>query len=372
MLISIFASIGSQNLWDELILKNEVNILRERYNTSPKPSPQGEGVATKDIKFVVFSYDPKNPFYKSSDIVYKEYFPIWSKNPKNIFRNIKNFFSFLGVVIKSDLIVIWWGWIIYDKEKQTTKSPLDAWVFRTNIFRLFFKKFSFFWVWISIDEKNTDSQAKVKKIFKKAKSIEVRDDYSHNLLKKLWIKSKVILDPVFSDKNPPISVFPPEGERSSHKDRSLINRKLCLKKLDSRDFTLNDLKRIDFADKKVWLAFRRWYISKTDNPQMEVLIIKEIIEYIQNSGWKVILLPHSFHKDDILANDYEWMKLILEKVKWVEITNSMEETYETYKNKKIDLCLAERLHSIILSNVYEIPFVAISYGKKTNEVLRDF
>lgn len=342
MLISIFASIGSQNLGDELILKNEIAILRERYKD-------------KLPRFIVFSYDPKNPFYQASDVEYKEYFPIWSKNPKNFFRNLKNFFSFLWVVIKSDLVVVWWWWIIYDREKQATKSPLDSWVFRTGVFRFLLKKIIFFWVGISIDDSKQDSILKVKKIFKKAKSIEVRDDYSHGLLKNLWIESKVILDPVFSDAW-----------------EAKINRNLCLKKLDSREFTLKDLTRIDFTGKRVWLAIRKGYISKTDNPQMEILIIKEIIEFIQKSGWKVILLAHSFHKDDILANDYEWMKLILEKVKWVEITNSMEETYETYKNKKIDLCLSERLHSIILSNVYKIPFIAISYGKKTSEVLKEF
>jgi len=30
----------------------------------------------KETKFVVFSYDYKNPFYKKSNIKYKEYFPV--------------------------------------------------------------------------------------------------------------------------------------------------------------------------------------------------------------------------------------------------------------------------------------------------------
>jgi polysaccharide pyruvyl transferase WcaK-like protein len=139
MIISIFASIWAQNLWDELILKNEIKMLEKEY--------------WKKTQFIVFSYDYKNPFFKKSNIVYKEYFPTWMKQISNLPRNIKNFFSFLNVVIKSDLIVIWWWGIIYDNEKQTAKWPLDSWLFRTNIFSLFRKKFNFFAVWINISNK---------------------------------------------------------------------------------------------------------------------------------------------------------------------------------------------------------------------------
>ncbi|MDR1987210.1 MAG: hypothetical protein LBQ24_00060 [Candidatus Peribacteria bacterium] len=47
----------------------------------------------------------------------------------------------------------------------------------------------------------------------------------------------------------------------------------------------------------------------------------------------------------------------------------MNSVYEVYKNKEIDFCFAQRLHSIILCWVYEIPFVGVSYSKKTDEIL---
>jgi len=65
------------------------------------------------------------------------------------------------------------------------------------------------------------------------------------------------------------------------------------------------------------------------------------------------------------------MKLIASKLKDIEIAWSMQETYDFYKNKKLDIVLAQRLHSIILSQVYEIPFVWISYSKKTSEILNE-
>ena len=49
----------------------------------------------------------------------------------------------------------------------------------------------------------------------------------------------------------------------------------------------------------------------------------------------------------------------------------MQETYKYYSEKKVDIVLAQRLHSIILSQVYEIPFIGISYSRKTKEILNE-
>jgi len=339
MIISIFASIWAQNLWDELILKNEIQILEKEYS--------------KETQFIVFSYDYKNPFYKKSNIKYKEYFPVWIKNPKNIFRNISNFFIFLFSVFKSDLIVIWWGWIIYDNEKQSTNNPLNQWVFRTNIFRFFKKKIEFFVVWLNI--KNESNFNKVKKIFNKAYKITVRDVYSSNLLFNLWVKSEIVNDPVFNDVKE-------------------VNKKNCLiKKVDSINFTFKDIENIDLEWKKVALAFRKWYLSdkwEKFNGQYEQWKINELINFIINKWWEVILLPHSFHNVDNMANDYNFLSKFLRITEKIRIINSMDEVYSKYIYREMDLVLAMRLHSIILSQVYNIPFIWISYSTKTEEVLK--
>jgi polysaccharide pyruvyl transferase WcaK-like protein len=93
MIILIFASVGFSNLGDELILKNEIELLRIQH-------------IEKNPKFLVFSYDHKNPFYKKDYIEYKPYFPINIRKINNIILNIKNFFLFLYFLMKSDLIVI--------------------------------------------------------------------------------------------------------------------------------------------------------------------------------------------------------------------------------------------------------------------------
>jgi len=347
MNISILASIWCQNLWDELILKNIVK--RKNFGFFSTPG----------LKFNIFSYDPKNPFFETQNIKYKEYFPIWSKKPKNILRNLYNFFVFINTISKSDLLIIWWWGIIYDNENQSVKNPLDSWVFRTKIARFFKIDIVFYWVWIDI--KNQDNLEKLKTIFKWAKDIFVRDSNSQNILEKIWIKSKIILDPVFND-----NISSPGVENSTP------GLKMCLKKLNSKEFNLKDLNNIDFNEKKVWIAFRSWFFNNHKNKNLwdsiEILKIKELINFIIKLWWEVILLPHSFHKTDILANDYNF----LSKFKsWnIKISSSMQETYEYYTQKKLDLCLAQRYHAMILSEVYEIPFIWFIYWSKTRELLR--
>jgi polysaccharide pyruvyl transferase WcaK-like protein len=51
------------------------------------------------------------------------------------------------------------------------------------------------------------------------------------------------------------------------------------------------------------------------------------------------------------------------------IKASLQEVYNAYRNREIDFCFAERLHSIILCQVYGIPFIGVSYSKKTEEIL---
>lgn len=338
-IISIFASIWCQNLWDELILKNEIKILREEF--------------WENTRFYVFTYDKRDIFFEDKNIFYKEYFPVWIKQTRNIFRNIKNFLSFLNITRKSDFVVIWWGWIIFDKENQSTKTPLDLWSFRTKIFRLFGKKIYFFRIWIDI--KKEENLKKLKKIFKKYFKVIVRDENSKNILDFIWVKSEIRRDPVFYD----------DWIKKILKD-------FCLKKVKSTNFSVEDLKSLDFdfSWKTVWIAFRSWYLVKKSNisERMEEWKIREIINFLKKSWAKVVLLPHSFHKTDIKANDFEFLKKFLDN--WVFLPENMNKVYDFYKNKKMDLCLSMRLHSMILAQVYEISYIWVSYSLKTEEALK--
>jgi polysaccharide pyruvyl transferase WcaK-like protein len=336
MIILIFASVGFSNLGDELILKNEIELLRIQH-------------IEKNPKFLVFSYDHKNPFYKKDYIEYKPYFPINIRKINNIILNIKNFFLFLYFLMKSDLIVIGWGWLFFDNEVWNKKNPLDLWLFRRRIFNLFLKKVSFFRVWIDI--KNNDNLKKIEKLFKNSSNVSVRDNNSYELLKGLWIESVIENDPVFFDR------------------WKEVLKKSLIWKISSTNFDISKLEKFDFENKKIWIAFRSWYLVENwlMSDRLEEWKLREIINYIVISGWEIVLLPHSFHDTDVLSNDYIFLKRFL----WnnVTIKNSVLEVYNTYKNKEIDICFSMRLHSVILSHVYEIPFVWVSYSKKTDEIL---
>ena len=103
------------------------------------------------------------------------------------------------------------------------------------------------------------------------------------------------------------------------------------------------------------------------------------MEYLIQKKARIILLPHSFHQFDQESNDYVFFKDLLAKyfniheksiiTNNILISHSIEETYNYYTENKMDLVLASRLHSIILSRVYKIPYIALSYSRKTDEQL---
>jgi polysaccharide pyruvyl transferase WcaK-like protein len=143
--------------------------------------------------------------------------------------------------------------------------------------------------------------------------------------------------------------------------------------IPSFDFNKDSLKnfKLKLKWKTVWLALRGGYfVERTKlSARLEEWIVNEVINYLLEQEAKIILLPHSFHETDDVANDFLFLtKFIWQD--WVLIKASLQEVYDTYRNKEIDFCFAERLHSIILCQVYGIPFVGVSYSKKTEEILR--
>ena len=335
MNIAIFASLGAQNLGDELIIKNEVQLLEQEFSKT---------------HFRIFTYDVKHPFFTAENIKYLEYFPIDSKKIKNIFRNLKNLFSFIGTLIWSDMVVIGGGGIMYDSEIQSVKNPLDQWIFRAKCARFFWKKLYFYA--LGIDIKQEENVIKLKKIFHKAWKITVRDQKSWEQLRILGIHSDIVDDPVMDE--------------SSGKGNILWTHL-------SRSFLLKDFENYDFSGKKIGLALRSGYIGKTADSRIERLLVAELCSYIEKKWGKVFFLPHSFHDSDPQVNDYIFMQQFLTPER--SICHNMQEVYDWYKTLSIfespqKLVISMRLHSIILSYVYGIDQVVLSYSQKTEELLK--
>lgn len=344
MNISIFASIGAQNLWDELILKNEIELLKQEF--------------WDNTVFKVASYDPKNPVFQIPNTQYFEYFPLWIKQVKNIFRNIRNFFKFLSVIIWSDRVVIWWGGIIYDSEIQSVWNPLKQWLFRVRVARFFRKKIYFYAIWIDI--KHSGNYKILEKIFKKAWKITVRDEKSQQHLQKLWIHSKLVDDPVMSEN------LQPRLSSQERIERGVIWDILWI--YSSKSFKLKDFENYDFSWKKVWFALRSGYIGRSWDTRVEKLLVRELCQFIEKKWGKIIFLPHSLHPSDLQANDYEFLKQFINYDR--EIYANLAEVYTAYNHNMLDLVISMRLHSIILSYVYGIDQVVLSYSQKTDEVIK--
>ncbi len=358
--ISIFASIWSQNLWDELILKNEILLLEEAYSEFYR-------VPKSTLHFNVFSYDTKHIFFEKENVKYYEYFPIAIKNIKNVTRNIKNFSETIKIIRSSDIIVIWWWGIFYDTEHQSVWSPLKQWMWRSKVLKFFKKRVEFFRV--GIDIKNDKNNKYIDEIFSCASKISVRDGQSYDLLYNLgyWDILSLEKDPVFSNKKKyrvrkmALTIEKPVTKNTS------FQVYIDSKKLSSF-WSILKSHSINFNGKRVGVSMRSLPIDWYEADLIDIL--SQIIE----KGWDLIFIPHSFHASDTLANDFiflEKIKIFLEKKfnKQFFIASNLEESYETYTQKKIDINLAQRLHAIILSYTYEINFIAISYSKKTDEIL---
>jgi len=104
------------------------------------------------------------------------------------------------------------------------------------------------------------------------------------------------------------------------------------------------------------------------NERLSYLMVEEILSMIEKQGGSIVFLPHSFHMTDALANDKVFLDTFMKPNRIIK--TSIQEVYIAYKNKEIDICLSMRLHSIILSHMYGIDSIALSYSKKTDQVLK--
>ncbi len=272
----------------------------------------------KEAEFNIFTYD-KNSCFIEDKVNYINYFPSWIK--KYFFTNLKYLWQNIIAFYKSDLIIIWWWWLIYDKEMQKSKSNLLQWKFRIFLAKFFQKKIIYFAIWISVKEKN---YKKIKFLFNgKNIKISVRDKKSQEILEKIWIKSTLIYDPVF---------------------------------LLSSNKTNNKNK-----EKYIWISIRKGYLKNEEEN------LKQIVLYFSRCSYKIIFLTHSIHKKDTIANDYKFLLNLSKKYKCL-ITENLNQTLLYYN--KLDFLIGMRLHSMILSSLYSVPFIWIDYNTKTHELLK--
>lgn len=113
-------------------------------------------------------------------------------------------------------------------------------------------------------------------------------------------------------------------------------------------------------EKIVGLALRAGYLPD------EYTTVQAMIDYFVSQGFQIALLHHSFHPSNERTNDaYFFSQFTLPSD--AIVSQSMAETRELYS--RCQFIVAMRLHSMILSALHGIPFLGISYSKKTDEAL---
>ena len=224
---------------------------------------------------------------------------------------------------KSDFIIIGGGGLLYDNEKdQSFQKLLFPWKLRVWIIKFFSKPLIYWSLGIHLRKENI---AKILPLFSgKDTYISVRDEESKKALKSMGIRSLLLSDPVLS--------YNPELPQLLIKSRP-----------------------------KIGLSFRSGFL------QDELQNIEKIITFLMARGYEVILLNHSFHRDNSATNDDIFLRDLQEKYQ-LHSTQTMIETLEIYK--ELEFVVGMRLHSMILSFVHMIPFFALSYGKKTDEFIK--
>lgn len=308
MKYSLFTATGAYNLGDELILLQEYVYLRNRH---------------PEATFSVFTYDEKSSLLPEDPAIeYLHYFPHHSKTRP--LQNIWYLIQTILVIRSSDFIIIGGGGLLYDNEEgQSFEKLLRQWKLRVWLAKFFGKPIVYWSLGIHLRKENGE---KILPLFTgENMHISVRDSESKKTLESLGIKSLLLRDPVLA--------YDPEIP------------KLLIKKRP-----------------KIGLSFRSGFM------QNELENIEKIITFLMAHEYEPVLLNHSFHPGNPSANDDIFLKDLKEKYQ-LHSTISIEETLETYK--ELEAVIGMRLHSLILSFVHAIPFFAISYGKKTDEFIRE-
>jgi len=262
MHITLLTATGAYNLGDELILLQEYEYLKDRY---------------RDASFTVVTYDRASSLLPiREDIRYISYFP--SSLRKKPFLNILFFCRNLFALATSDLIVIGGGGLIYDNEPgQSFSKLLTEWKIRVYIVKLFAIPV---WYWSLGIHVRAENHERLRPLFTgKYIHVSVRDRASKDILDSLDIPSLLVSDPVF--------LYDPEMPKLLPKKRP-----------------------------KIGLSFRAGYLKD------EMYMIEHIITFLQTNEYELILLNHSFHQSDLLANDSIFLRSLTTKYN-ITVTNNI-------------------------------------------------
>lgn len=303
--ILFMTAAGSHNLWDELILKWEVEYIQKHYG--------------KNIDITVFTYDQTGTIINDSSIKYVSYFP--NNFGADPLKNIGYFFKNIWIITMADVLIVGWGGILFDNEPGVDFWMLFMqWLFRVKLARIT-RTIIVFW-WIGLEIKEVKNKMRLRKLFVPGDFIFVRDAQSKWLLDALELPSVQIQDIVFLY-TPPLNPAP------------------------------------KWDNNMVWISVRWWFLE--ENESLVPLMYDKLIELWYNP----IFLVFSTDGEES-QNDSQFIRKVMVG-KTYNVTKTIAQTLEVYP--RLHSVIGMRLHSWILACVHDIPFLPISYGPKTNDLM---
>ena len=258
---------GDFNLWDELILQEEVKFLQKHYG---------------DVDITAFTYDPKSLVFNDPKVKYVHYFPsnLFGNPIGNIFFLIKN----LWLIARADILVIGGGGLFFDNEPGVAfKKLITQWWMRVKMARICGTTLLFWWVGLEVER--IQNKMLLKKIFTYGDFILVRDSRSRGLLDALEIPAVEVEDIVYLYEPPAVP-------------------------------------KIALPKKRVGISIRWGFLEQKKS------VIPEIYDYLASEGYDPILLVHTT-KGDIDRNDAIYIKDVMAG-RTYNVTNSIEQTLKIY------------------------------------------
>lgn len=294
----------SYNLWDEIILQEELKFLQGHYGEM--------------VEFIIFTHDKKSALFDDKDVKWVTYFPHgFFRNP---IANIWYFFRNIWIIARADIMIIWWGWLLFDNEEGVSfRSLMSQWHLRTKVARL--TGTTIVYLGISLELKQVKSKMALRKIFKSWDFLIVRDDKSAGLLEALEIPCSQIPDIAF--------LYVPEK----------------VEKLPEK--------------KRIGISVRGGFLGESESE------IPKIYEYFQNKGYDPVFLIHSSSGNEE-QNDTLFIKRVM-MGKTYNTTGTIQATLKMYPT--LYAVVGMRFHSALLACAHGIPHVMISYWPKTEELM---
>lgn len=177
----------------------------------------------------------------------------------------------------------------------------------------------------------------IRRIVNKVDMITVRDDKSHDDLKRLGVT------------NPPIQVT---ADPALSIDTRLFPKETGEQIL--REFGLTP--RFQKGDKPLaGIAIRNW---NTSHPYLEILA--RTCDNLVRRGWQVVFIPMQY------PGDVGVSKTVADLMEEPSVLLDRQFTFRDISSiiANMDMIVGMRLHSLILAALYEVPFIPLSYDPK--------